>query len=69
MLVKVYAIEDRAEIEAYIPSTVQTCRFYEKTWLLMNLGLKGEMEALWSKVVLHHIKYFMPKDIQYMFLL
>ncbi|KAL6271201.1 hypothetical protein ACE6H2_028112 [Prunus campanulata] len=63
---QVYAIEDRAEIEAYIPSTVQTCRFYEKAWLLMNLGLKDEMEALWSKYAsMLELQREVPSQYQY----
>lgn len=53
VLVQVYTVKDRTEIEEYVPSAVQTCKLYDPTWL-PYLDLKAKMEALWSKVVYLH---------------
>lgn len=56
VLVQVYTVKDRTEIEEYVPSAVQTCKLYDPTWLPC-LDLKAKLEASWSKVVdLHHYK-------------
>ena len=54
LVVQVYTVEDRTEIEEHVPSAREICRLYNSTWLTF-MDLKAKMEALWSKVVdLHH---------------
>ncbi|KAG6599127.1 Endoribonuclease Dicer-like 3a, partial [Cucurbita argyrosperma subsp. sororia] len=45
---KIYAIEDKKEVEIYVPSAKETCIFYEPAKSL-TLELKAKIEALWSK--------------------
>lgn len=45
---QIYTVGDRTEIEAYVPSATETCRFYDQAWFPSS-DLKGKIEALWSK--------------------
>ncbi|KAG8381903.1 hypothetical protein BUALT_Bualt05G0021200 [Buddleja alternifolia] len=45
---QVYIVEDRMELEQYIPSAKPICRFYEPMQP-SNLDTKAKLESLWSK--------------------
>ncbi|XP_022754727.1 endoribonuclease Dicer homolog 3 isoform X2 [Durio zibethinus] len=44
----IYTIEDRTEMEAYVPSAKESCRFFDPTQF-SNLDLKAMVEASWLK--------------------
>ncbi|KAK8597626.1 hypothetical protein V6N13_095026 [Hibiscus sabdariffa] len=44
----IYTIEDRTEMEAYVPSAKESCRFYDPAELSSS-DLKAMLEASWSK--------------------
>ncbi|OWM84088.1 hypothetical protein CDL15_Pgr009335 [Punica granatum] len=45
---QVYTVEDRAEMETYVPSAKETCRFYD-IFESLSSDLKEKMEAVFSK--------------------
>nr|AXY97501.1 Dicer-like 3 [Populus tomentosa] len=47
-IMKIYTIEDRAEVHVYVPSAKELCRFYDKAWC-SYVELKDKIEASWSK--------------------
>ena len=57
---QVYTVEDRTEIETFVPSAVHKCRFYKQAPSAYS-DLKEKMEALLSKVVLRRIISFLHK--------
>lgn len=49
VLVQVYTIDDRTELEEIIPSAKETCIFYDPA-VSFNIELKEKLESLWKKV-------------------
>ncbi|KAI6679821.1 hypothetical protein NL676_033702, partial [Syzygium grande] len=45
---QIYTVEDRTEIEGYVPSAKHICWFFDQL-LFSNASLKEKMEASWSK--------------------
>ncbi|KAK2391994.1 dicer [Trifolium repens] len=45
---KSYVVEDRTEMDVYIPSAKESCRYYDQA-RFPALSLKPKIEALWSK--------------------
>ncbi|KAK8543151.1 hypothetical protein V6N13_136315 [Hibiscus sabdariffa] len=45
----IYTIEDRAEMEAYVPTAKESCRFFDPTQF-SSLDLQAEVEASWLKM-------------------
>ncbi|GMJ15749.1 dicer-like 3, DICER-LIKE 3 [Hibiscus trionum] len=45
----IYTIEDRTEMEAYVPIAKESCRFFDPTQF-SSLDLKAEVEASWLKM-------------------
>ncbi|XP_056166664.1 endoribonuclease Dicer homolog 3 isoform X3 [Syzygium oleosum] len=45
---QIYTVEDRTEIEGYVPSAKHICWFFDQP-LFSNASLKEKMEASWSK--------------------
>lgn len=50
-LMQIYAIEDKKEVEIYVPSAKEICIFYEPA-KSPSMELKSKIEALWFKVFL-----------------
>lgn len=48
MVIQVHILEDRVELEEYIPSAKPMCRFYDP--LPVNLEMKEKLESALSKV-------------------
>lgn len=57
---QVYTVEDRAEMEIYVPSAKEACRFYDQ-FQSPHTDLKEKLEAAFSKVfnVLHGKDHFL----------
>ncbi|CAN1351385.1 Endoribonuclease Dicer homolog 3a [Linum perenne] len=47
-IMKIYTIKDRSDMEMYVPSAKETCKFYDKAWFCAG-DLKAEIETSWSK--------------------
>ncbi|CAN1351379.1 Endoribonuclease Dicer homolog 3a [Linum perenne] len=45
---QIYTIKDRSDMEMYVPSAKETCKFYDKAWFCAG-DLKAEIETSWSK--------------------
>lgn len=46
---QVYTVVNRAEMEMYVPSAKETCRFYDQ-FQSLHIDLKDKVEAAFSKV-------------------
>lgn len=55
VLLQIYTIQDRTEMEAYVPSAKESCRFYDPTQF-SSLDLKAMAEAYRLKVSMHLYK-------------
>lgn len=49
LLLQIFTIEDRTEMEAHVPSAKEYCRFYNPV-VFSSLDLKEKIEASWFKV-------------------
>lgn len=53
VLLQIFTIEDKKEMDAYVPSAKEMCRFYDKAHCSC-VELKDKVKASWSKVFLPH---------------
>ncbi|CAN4127930.1 unnamed protein product [Withania somnifera] len=47
---QIYTLEDRVELDEFVPSAKETCKFYDPI-LSLNTELKEKLEFSWSKVI------------------